>query len=52
VEFHKHKGIPYDPAEDGFVFSMAQIEQFAQRQIHINEARNIEYVRFYMPPHR
>jgi hypothetical protein len=50
VEFHKHKGIPYDPAEDGFVFSMAQIEQCAQRLIHINESRNVEYVRFYMPP--
>jgi hypothetical protein len=25
LEMHKHKGIPYDPAEDGFVFSNAPV---------------------------
>ena len=37
LELHKHKGIPYDPAEhlseDGFVFSKDQVEAFSQRLI-------------------
>jgi hypothetical protein len=41
LELHKHKGIPYDPAqlfpEDGFVFSKDQVEAFAQRSILLNE---------------
>ncbi len=53
LELHKHKGIPYDPAQDGFVFSRDQVEAFAQRLMRINESRHIEHVRFYMqPPHR
>jgi hypothetical protein len=50
LEFHKHKGIPYDPAQDGFVFSKDQIEAFAQRLKRRNEARQIEYALFDMPP--
>ena len=50
LELHKHKGIPYDPAEDGFVFSKDQVEAFAQRLMRLNESRHIEYVRFHMPP--
>jgi hypothetical protein len=30
LEFHKHKGIPYDPVQDGFVFSEAQRVRRAQ----------------------
>ncbi len=54
LELHKHKGIPYDPAElfsgDGFVFSKAPGGIFAQRLMRLNESRHIEYVRFHMPP--
>ena len=54
LELHKHKGIPYDPAElfseNGFVFSKDQVEAFAQRLTRLNESRHIEHVRFYMQP--
>jgi hypothetical protein len=50
LELHKHKGIPYDPVQDGFVFSKDQVEAFAQRLMHLNESRHIEHVRFYMQP--
>jgi hypothetical protein len=54
LELHKHKGIPYDPAElfseDGFVFSKDQVEAFSQRLMRLNEARHIEHVLFHMPP--
>jgi hypothetical protein len=54
LELHKHKGIPYDPAElfaeDGFVFSRDQVKAFSQRLMRLNESRHIEHVRFYMQP--
>jgi hypothetical protein len=50
LELDKHKGIPYDPAQDGFVFSKDQVEAFAQRLMRINESRYIEYRRFHMQP--
>jgi len=50
LEFHKHKGLPYNPADDGFVFSKDEIENYAQRLIRQNDARNVEYVRFFMTP--
>ncbi|HTC33910.1 MAG TPA: hypothetical protein VK724_11090 [Bryobacteraceae bacterium] len=54
LELHKHKGIPYDPAEifsqDGFVFSKDEIEAYAHRLMRLNESRHIEYVRFHMQP--
>ena len=50
LELHKHKGIPYDPVQDGFVFSQEEIEAFSQRLMRLNESRHIEHVRFYMPP--
>jgi len=50
LEHHKHKGIPYDPAQDGFVFSKDQIEAHAQRLIRINDSRHIEHVLFYAQP--
>jgi hypothetical protein len=49
VELHKRKGIPYNPAQDGFVFSSEQIEAFTQRMVHINESRHIEHVLFHIP---
>ena len=55
LEFHKHKGIPWEPADAGFVFSKDRVERHAQRLVRLNEARHIEYVRFDaapMPPRR
>jgi hypothetical protein len=49
-ELHKHKGIPWEPADHGFVFSKDQVERFAQRTMRLNEARHIEYVRFHIRP--
>jgi hypothetical protein len=50
LEHHKHKGIPWEPADHGFVFSKDQVERFAQRLIRLNESRHIEYVRFHAQP--
>jgi hypothetical protein len=50
LELHKHKGIPYDPVEFGFVFSKNQIEAHAQRLMRLNESRRFEYVLFHMQP--
>jgi hypothetical protein len=47
LEFHKHKGIPYDPGEYGFVFSKCQVELFSQRLVRLNQSRHIEHVLFY-----
>lgn len=54
LELHKHRGIPWQPAElfaeDGFVFSKDRIERFALRLKLLNQARHIEYALFHMPP--
>jgi hypothetical protein len=54
LELHKHKGLPYDPAElfseNGFVFSKAEGEAHAQRLMRLNESRHIEHVLFHMQP--
>ena len=50
LELHKHKGLPYDPAEYGFVFPKQQIEAFAIRLLRLNQSRHIEHVLFHMPP--
>ena len=50
LELHKHKGIPYDPAQFGFVFSKDQIEAHAQRLMRLNESRPFEHVLFHMQP--
>jgi hypothetical protein len=47
LELHKHKGIPFDPAQDGFVFSREQIEAHSQRLMRLNESRHIEHVLFH-----
>jgi hypothetical protein len=46
LEFHRHKGIPWDPADSGFVFSKDQVERAAQRIMRLQESRTIEYFRF------
>ncbi len=50
LELHKHKDIPYDPAQYGFVFSKDEIEAFSQRLMRLNESRHIEHVLFHMQP--
>jgi hypothetical protein len=50
LELHKHKGIPWEPADNGFVFSKGDVERFAQRLRLLNESRHIEHVRFHLPP--
>jgi hypothetical protein len=50
LELHKRKGIPYDLAQDGFVFSRDQVEAFGQRLMRLNESRSIEHVLFHMQP--
>jgi hypothetical protein len=52
LELHKHKGIPFNPAElfseDGFVFSKDVVEAFSQRLKLLNQSRHIEHALFYM----
>ena len=50
LELHKHKGVPWQPADHGFVFSKDQVEAFSQRLMRLNESRHIEHVRFHMQP--
>jgi hypothetical protein len=50
LELHKHKGIPYDPVQDGFVFSKDEIEAYSQRLMRLNHSRHIEDVLFHMQP--
>ena len=49
-ELHKRQGTQYDPAADGFVFSIAQIESHSRRLMRQNEARHYEYVLFECDP--
>jgi hypothetical protein len=46
LELHKHKGIPWEPSDHGFVFSKAEVERCSERMMRQNEARTIAYVRF------
>ncbi len=46
-ELHKHLGTPYDPSEDGFVFSRDEIDAYARRQVRINKSRAFDYSRTY-----
>ena len=50
LELHKHKGQPWDPAADGFVFTKEQVERAAGLMMRQNEARFIAYQRFQMDP--
>jgi hypothetical protein len=43
-KLNKKRGIPFDPAENGFVFSKSEIDAFAQQQMRLNEARRLEHV--------
>jgi hypothetical protein len=50
LELHKHKGVPWDPADHGFVFSKCDVERFSQRSMRLNQSRHIEHVLFHQPP--
>ena len=50
LELQKHKGLPWEPADDGFVFSKEQVELTARRLMRQNEARHIAHLRFEIPP--
>ena len=50
LEFHKHKELPWEPSDHGFVFSKQQVELYAERLMRQKEARHIEYVKFDMLP--
>ncbi len=50
LELHKHKGLPWEPAHHGFVFSKDQVERHAERLMRQNEARHIGAVRFEISP--
>ena len=49
LELHKYKGIPFEPAEHGFVFSKDEIERFLQRQSNKKQSMGIEYARIFGP---
>jgi len=38
LQMHEERAIPYDPAQDGFVFSTAEIATYIQRRDRIDEA--------------
>jgi len=42
MELHQDNGIPYDPAEDGFVFSPAEIDTCIQRNTRLTQARRAD----------
>jgi len=50
LELHKHKGIPWQPSDHGFVFSKEQVERCSERMMRQNEARYIAAERFNSPP--
>ncbi|HTS50373.1 MAG TPA: hypothetical protein VMH05_20650, partial [Bryobacteraceae bacterium] len=50
LELYKHKQQPWEPADHGFVFTKQQVERAAERMRRQNEARQVEYVRFHLPP--
>jgi hypothetical protein len=37
-KLHKRKGIPWEPADHGFVFSKDQVERYAERALRLQEA--------------
>jgi len=45
---HQRKGLPWEPADDGFVFSKEQVERHAQHLMRQNAAYHAGYVRFDM----
>jgi len=50
MEMHKDEGVSYDPAKDGFVFSLAEIDTCSQRNIRLTQARHADFLRPCPPP--
>ena len=46
LELHNHKGLPWQPADHGFVFSKDQVQRHSDLLTRQNEARHIAYFRF------
>jgi len=42
LELHKKKRIPYNPAQDGFIFSTGQVEAFTNHLRRLDQSRPIE----------
>jgi len=47
---HDRQQIKWDPSDDGFVFSRQQVEQFATREMRLNNARMYSSAAFGLPP--
>jgi hypothetical protein len=47
LEVHEHKGTPWEPADDGFVFSLDDLRRFVRRQNIVKERHMIEYARIF-----
>lgn len=45
LEMHQERELPYEPKEDGFVFSTDQIAQHIRREERLEEAEHAHYVR-------
>ncbi len=43
LKMHKDQNLPYEPAEDGFVFSNGQIETFLRRQDRSEQANSHDF---------
>ena len=50
LELHNRRGIPWHPADHGFVFSKEQVERHDELLMHQNEARHCAWARYEMPP--
>lgn len=50
LELHKHQQIPWDPAQDGFVFSKSEIQAHAHYLMRLNQSRHVEHVLFHASP--
>ena len=47
LQMHAEQGLPYQPAEDGFVFSNPEIETYVRRQDRLDDARTAATDRFF-----
>jgi hypothetical protein len=48
LELHKHKGIPFEPADHGFVFSKDHVERFAEHKKRLDASPHTLYHRGYL----
>ncbi|HYL76834.1 MAG TPA: hypothetical protein VEU96_21640 [Bryobacteraceae bacterium] len=48
-KLHKDKGLPYNPADDGFVFSEKEIDRYIDSQMRHGKARNMNYFLNFAP---